>query len=119
MNFTPSVGSVIATFLPLPIAVAQFKNPWLIVIVVGVPGAIRMVIGNGIEPGLMGKGLHLHPITILLALSFWGLLSGIAGMFVAVQTAPFVWVILTKVVTLKPIGNLLAGQLPGYETPSN
>jgi AI-2 transport protein TqsA len=119
LNFIPSVGSIIATFLPIPIAVAQFQNPLMIILVVGVPGAIQMVIGNGIEPRLMGKGLHLHPITVLLALSFWGLLWGIPGMFLAVPMTAVVRIILMKIDTLKPIGKLLAGQLPGYESSSN
>jgi AI-2 transport protein TqsA len=117
LNFIPSVGSIIATLLPIPIAVAQFENPWFIILVVGVPGIIQMVIGNGIEPRLMGKGLHLHPITVLLALSFWGLLWGVPGMFLAIPMTAVIRIILMKVDTLKPIGNLLAGRLPGYETP--
>ncbi len=112
LNFIPSVGSIIATLLPIPIAVAQFQNPLLIILVVGIPGAIQMVIGNGIEPRLMGKGLHLHPITILLALSFWGLLWGIPGMFLAVPMTAVIRIILMQFDILKPIGNLLAGQLP-------
>ena len=119
LNFIPSVGSIIATLLPIPIAVAQFDNPWFIVLVVSVPGVIQMVIGNGIEPRLMGKGLHLHPITVLLALSFWGLLWGVPGMFLAVPMTAVIRIILMKVETLKPIGNLLAGRLPGYETSSD
>ncbi len=119
LNFIPSVGSIIATLLPIPIAVAQFQNPLLIILVVGIPGAIQMVIGNGIEPRLMGKGLHLHPITILLALSFWGLLWGIPGMFLAVPMTAVVRIILMKIDTLKPIGKLLAGQLPGYGSSSD
>jgi AI-2 transport protein TqsA len=119
LNFIPSIGSIIATLLPIPIAVAQFDNPWFIILVVGVPGVIQMVIGNGIEPRLLGKGLHLHPITVLLALSFWGLLWGVPGMFLAVPMTAVVRIILMKVETLKPISNLLAGRLPGYETSSD
>lgn len=112
LNFIPSLGSIIATLLPIPMAVAQFQNPWFILLVVGIPGIIQIVIGNGIEPKLMGKGLHLHPVTILLALSFWSLLWGIAGMFLAVPMTAVVRIILMQFDTLKPIGNLLAGQLP-------
>ena len=112
LNFIPSIGSIIATLLPIPIAVAQFQNPWFILLVVSTPGAIQIVIGNGIEPKLLGKGLHLHPVTILLALSFWGFLWGIPGMFLAVPMTAVVRIVLMQSDTLKPIGNLLAGRLP-------
>lgn len=115
LNFIPSIGSIIATMLPIPIAVAQFQNPWMVVLVVGIPGAIQMVIGNGVEPKLLGKGLHLHPVTILMALSFWGLLWGIPGMFLAVPMTAVIRIILMQFDTLRPIGNILAGQLPKVE----
>jgi len=112
LNFVPSIGSIVATLLPIPIAVAQFQNPWVITLVVSIPGAIQIIIGNGIEPKLMGKGLHLHPVTILLALSVWGFLWGIPGMFLAVPMTAVVRIVLMQFDTLKPIGNLLAGRLP-------
>jgi len=112
LNFIPSVGSIVATLLPIPIAVAQFDDPVTIIFCVAIPGAIQMTIGNGIEPKLMGKGLHLHPVTILLALAFWGLLWGIPGMFLSVPITAVIRIVLMQFDTFKPIGNLLAGELP-------
>ncbi|HUW19221.1 MAG TPA: AI-2E family transporter [Sedimentisphaerales bacterium] len=116
LNFIPSIGSIIATLLPIPIAVAQFQNPWLIIYVVAVPGAIQISIGNFIEPKLMGKGLNLHPVTILLALSFWGLLWGIGGMFLAAPMTAVIRIVLMQFDTLRPLGKLLAGELPSWKT---
>jgi len=116
LNFIPSIGSVISTLLPIPIAVAQFNNPWMILPVVAVPGAIQMVLGNIVEPKMMGKGLNLHPVTVLMALLFWGLLWGIAGMFLAAPMTAVIRIILMQFDTLKPLGNLLAGELPKWQT---
>ena len=52
--------------------------------VVAIPGAIHLTMGNLVAPRLMGRGLELHPVTVLLALAFWGLLWGIVGMVLAV-----------------------------------
>ncbi len=112
LNFIPSIGSVIATLLPIPVAVAQYENPWLIVGVIVVPGVIQNIIGNGIEPKLMGQSMKLHPIVILLALSFWGLLWGIAGMFLAVPITAVIRIVLMQFDTLRPVGEILAGRLP-------
>jgi AI-2 transport protein TqsA len=116
LNFIPSIGSIIATLLPIPIAVAQFQSPWPIVYVIAVPGTIQTVIGNVIEPKVMGDELDLHPITVLLALSFWGLLWGIIGMFLATPITAVIRIVLMQFDTLKPVGKLLAGDFSPPET---
>jgi AI-2 transport protein TqsA len=114
LNFIPSIGSVIATVLPIPIAVVQFQSsPWLIVLAVAIPGAIQNILGNIIEPKLQGEGLNLHPVTILLALSFWGLLWGIVGMFLAAPITAAIRIVLMQFETFRPIADVLAGDLSG------
>jgi len=117
LNFIPSIGSIIATLLPLPVAMAQPWDAWRIIAVVALPGAVQMTVGNVIEPKLMGKGLELHPVVILLALTFWGLVWGVAGMVLAVPITASIRIVLVRFVTTRPIGNLLAGELPGREKP--
>jgi AI-2 transport protein TqsA len=74
-----------------------------------------MSIGNIIEPKLLGEGLQLHPVIILLALSFWGLLWGVVGMFLAVPMTAIIRIVLMQFDTLRPVGRLLAGELPGMK----
>ncbi|MGD0516641.1 MAG: AI-2E family transporter [Thermoguttaceae bacterium] len=113
LNFIPNVGSIIATLLPLPMAVAQFDSVWPIIGVVAVPGTLQLVIGNAVEPKLLGRGLELHPVTILLALAFWGLLWGYIGMVLAVPITAIIRIILIRYDTTRAMGNLLGGKLPG------
>jgi AI-2 transport protein TqsA len=113
-NFIPSIGSIIATLLPIPIAFAQFENqPWMILAVVGLPGTVHMTIGNVIEPRLMGRGLELHPVTVLLALAFWGLLWGIVGMVLAVPIVAAMRIVFSHFSSTRPLAEMLAGRLPG------
>ncbi len=117
LNFIPSIGSIISTFLPLPIAVAQFQGDiGAIVLVMLIPGIIQLVMGNVVEPKLMGGGLNLHPITILLALSFWGLLWGVVGMFLAAPITAVIRIVLMQFDSLKPLAELLTGKLPFSST---
>ncbi len=114
LNFIPSVGSIIATLLPVPTAVAQFSDDLLMIVaVVAVPGVIQMTIGNVIEPKLMGEGLKLHPVTILLALTFWGMLWGPLGMLLAVPMTATIRIVLDQFEITRPASRLLAGTLPG------
>lgn len=112
LNFIPSIGSIVATFLPVPIAVAQFQSPLPVVMVILLPGSIQMIIGNVIEPKLMGRGLNLHPVTIILALSVWGLLWGAVGMFLAVPLTAMFRIVCMQFETLRPVGLLMAGRSP-------
>lgn len=110
LNFIPSVGSVVATLLPIPVALVQFESPWMIGAVFVLPGAVQVTIGNFIEPKLMGEGLDLSPVTILVALVFWGLLWGIVGALLATPITAVLRIVLARFQTTRPFAELLAGR---------
>lgn len=113
LNFIPTVGSLVATCLPIPLAFAQFEDRWgMIIAVILIPGGFQMLIGNVIEPKLMGEGLDLHPVTVLLALSFWGLIWGIPGMVLAVPITAVLRILFLHFDTVRPLAMLMAGELP-------
>jgi len=112
LTYIPNVGGIIATLLPIPIAYAQFNNPWMVVAVAAIPGAIHVVIGSLVAPRLMAHGLELHPVTILLSLAFWGLLWGIVGMFLAVPMVAMFRIVLAEFETTRPLAELLSGRFP-------
>jgi AI-2 transport protein TqsA len=112
-TFIPNVGPIVATLLPLPVAVTQFHDPWMILATLVIPGAIHMTIGNLITPRMLGRGMELHPVTVLLALAFWGLIWGIVGMVLAMPIMATLRIILGRCNTTRPLAGLLAGHLPG------
>jgi AI-2 transport protein TqsA len=114
-TFIPNVGPIVATMLPVPMAVAQFHDPWMIAAIIVVPGAIHMLIGNLVAPKLMGRGMELHPVTVLLALAFWGLLWGVVGMVLAVPIVAMLRIVLSHFNTTRSLANLLAGHLPRHD----
>ena len=112
LNFIPSIGSAIATLLPLPVALIQFESGVAVTMIVLLPGTVQFTIGNVIEPLVMGEGLDLHPVTILMALVFWGLLWGIVGMLLAVPMTAVLRIVLGRMEITRPVAELLAGRLP-------
>lgn len=112
LNFIPSIGSIIATLLPIPIAIVQFDSPWVVALAILLPGSVQMIMGNVIEPKIMGDGLQLHPATILLALAFFGMIWGPVGMLLAAPITAIVRIVLMRFKTTQPIGRLMAGILP-------
>lgn len=111
LNFIPNVGSIISTLLPIPIAFLQFSSPIPILASIFLPMAVQMAVGNVIEPMIMGQRLDLHPVTILLALIFWGLIWGIPGMLLAAPITAVIRIVCERFEITKPIAELLSGRL--------
>lgn len=112
LNFIPSIGSMVATLLPLPIVLLQYGFGWQFTFVLAFCATIQFVIGNVLEPKIMGKSLDLHPVAILIFLIFWGKIWGIPGMFLAVPITAIIKIILDRIDETKPLANLLAGRMP-------
>jgi predicted PurR-regulated permease PerM len=108
LNYIPTVGSVIATLLPLIIAVFQFDTLWTAFWIFLLLGSIQMTIGSFIEPKLMGKGLGLSPLVVLFFLFFWGWLWGIPGMILAVPMAAIIKIVCSNIPALSFVGELMS-----------
>lgn len=84
LNFIPNIGALIATIPPVLMALFQFGSLALMLVVAGALVAIHLVVGNYLEPKIMGRGLDLSPLVVLFSLVFWGWMWGGVGMLLAV-----------------------------------
>ncbi|UCE88150.1 MAG: AI-2E family transporter, partial [Pseudomonadota bacterium] len=84
LNFIPNIGSVLGVIFPALLTLVQFETftPFMFV-VLGL-GSAQFIIGNVIEPALMGRSLNLSSFMIILSLTFWGIVWGVPGMFLSV-----------------------------------
>lgn len=108
LNYIPTVGSIIAVLFPLAWAFVQFETqaPFVFLIVSLV--SIQVLIGNVVEPKLMGNSLNLSPLVIILSLGVWGKVWGLPGMFLCVPITVIMNVILSKFESTRPISILLS-----------
>lgn len=82
-NFIPNVGSILAAVPPVLLAVLH-GSPLYAGGVVLMFLVVNIVIGNVLEPIVVGRALGLSAVTVLLSLVFWGWMFGIVGMLVSV-----------------------------------
>lgn len=108
LNFIPNIGSIVASALPMLVALAQFGDwPSALLILLCV-GIVQFAIGNILDPMLMGRALHLSSFAIILSLTFWGAVWGIVGLFLAVPIMVVAMIVCTHVPSLHPVAVLLS-----------
>ena len=111
LNFIPNIGSIIATILPLPVALIDPELGMISkILVLVIPGIIQFVIGNLLQPKMMGESLDLHPVVVLLSLIFFGTIWGIIGMFLAVPITAVVKIFLQRFGYTRAIADLISGK---------
>jgi AI-2 transport protein TqsA len=111
LNFIPTVGSVAAVIIPMPVALLALESPLKIGLAFLIPMTIQFVVGNLVEPKLMGDNLDLHPVTLLLALMFWGLIWGVPGMLLAAPLTVIAKVAISRSQNGKFLSELMAGRI--------
>ena len=83
LNFIPTVGSIIAAFPVLLLALLSF-DPVLLVMIFALYLVVNIVVGNFIEPVWMGEEVGLATLIVFLSMVFWGWLFGPVGMLLSV-----------------------------------
>jgi predicted PurR-regulated permease PerM len=93
MSYIPNIGSIIAAIPAVLFALVQL----------GLSGAlwtlgsfllVNNVLGNFVEPRIMGNGLGLSTLVVFLSLLFWGFILGTVGMFLSVPITMTIKIIL-------------------------
>ena len=108
LNFIPSIGSLIGTLFPVAIAILQFGAflPGLYVLL-GV-GVVQVVIGNVVEPRIMGNSLNISPLVVIISLIAWGAIWGIVGMVLSVPIMVMLIIIFAQFPSTEDIAILLS-----------
>jgi predicted PurR-regulated permease PerM len=107
-NYIPYIGSLIATVLPAIFAILQFGSFWPFLWVLVFVEAVQLVVGNYIEPKIMGKSLNLSPLVVVITLSLWGYLWDILGMVISVPITSIMLIVLAQFPSTRNISILLS-----------
>ncbi|RYM30775.1 AI-2E family transporter [Brumimicrobium glaciale] len=103
LNYIPTIGSLIATIFPVIFCLLQFGDFSKGLLVLTVVGGIQVIVGNILEPKLAGNSLNISPFVAIFALSFWGAIWGITGMFLSVPITVIMVIIFSNFKNTKAI----------------
>ena len=83
LNYVPNIGSIIAAVPAVLLALIQLNVGATLLVAAGYV-VVNIVMGNMIEPRLMGRGVGLSTLVVFLSLVFWGWVLGPVGMLLSV-----------------------------------
>jgi AI-2 transport protein TqsA len=108
LNYIPNLGSIIAAIPAVLLALVQrgFTGALLVALVFL---SVNVLLGNLLEPQVMGRRLHLSPLVVFLSLIFWGWVWGPLGMILAVPMTVVLRILLEHSEDLRWIAVLLSG----------
>lgn len=120
LNYIPTIGSIVAAFVPTLFALVQPGVPdWI-------PGAgghdsyffalitfagvsfWQFMIGNFVQPRIMGDSLNISALVVLLSLAIWGALWGIPGMFLSAPLTVLIMILCAQSSSTRWIAVLLS-----------
>jgi AI-2 transport protein TqsA len=107
LNFIPNIGSFMASALRVGFAFFQFGTFWTPFWILVITSGLDMILGDILEPRIMGKGLGLSPLLVFFSLLFWGWLWGIPGMILSVPLTAVIKIVCQNVAALRPIAVLM------------
>lgn len=108
LNFIPSIGSIIAVVFPALIALVQFDTIGNFLIVVFGCGTIQFLIGNFLDPAMLGRSLNMSTFLVILALTFWTTVWGLIGAFLSVPLTVCILIIFSHIPALRPVAILMS-----------
>jgi len=107
LNYIPNIGSVIAAVLPIAqVLIFQGTGDALLVTVGYL--LLNVLLGNILDPRLMGRGLGLSTLVVFLSLIFWGWLLGPVGMLLSVPLTIVAKIALEQTQSGEPLALLLS-----------
>jgi len=83
LNFIPYAGSATTLVVLTFVALVSFDSMMHVIAVSGSYGVLAIIVGQIVQPLLVGRRLQVNPLLIFLALWFFGFFWGVAGIVLA------------------------------------
>jgi len=117
LNFVPTLGSIIAAVPAVLLALVQLGVGDAALVGLGYL-AVNTIVGNGLEPRMMGRGLNLSALVVFLSLVFWGWVLGPVGMLLSVPLTMTVKIALESSADTRWVGVMLGAGKDAQPIPA-
>lgn len=118
LHYIPNIGSILSTVLPVVLYLVQTGDVASVVVLLVVLTLVQNLIGNVLEPKVMGVQLKLSPVVVLFSLIFWGWMWGVVGMILSIPMVAVLKVILESFPSTRPLGILMGNGVEHTEQAS-
>ena len=108
LTFIPNIGVTVGSIAPALFALLQFTTVWQALVIFVVIQIVATVVGNMIYPRLQAETQNIDPLATILSLSFWTLLWGLAGAFLAVPLTLMSMMVFSQFDRTKWVAGLLS-----------
>ncbi|HEY6205016.1 MAG TPA: AI-2E family transporter [Chthoniobacterales bacterium] len=108
LNFVPYLGALTGIICMTLGAILSFDSLGYALIFPAMYLGFATLEGNFITPWVMGRSLTLNPVIVLLSLTFWGWIWGIAGIILAVPILAGVKIFCAHITPTEPIAEFLS-----------
>lgn len=113
LNYIPNFGSILAAVPAIVLALVQLGPAKAVLVAIGYL-VVNLIMGNIVEPRLIGRALGLSPLVVLLSLLLWGWVFGPVGLFLAAPLTMAVKIVLESHPDARWLAVLLGpGTAPG------
>lgn len=111
----PYVGVILSTVPALLVAFLSSDDPALVLKVLAFYSVVQFLEGNVLTPFIVGSRVKLHPLAVLIAFLFWGILWGVPGAILAVPLTATVKVVAERFDRFASWAALLGERTPDPE----
>lgn len=115
LNYIPYVGSMLGVAFPVLLSTAQFESAERILTVAVLLTGAQIYVGNSLEPRMVGHKINMSPFVVVLALTLWSSIWGLAGAILAIPLTSIIAIIMANFASTKPFAVLLAGNVDQFD----
>lgn len=107
LTFIPTIGPIMAAIPPILMAAIQYDSLSPVSTLAIILIALKLIMGNVVEPLVMGGKLRLNLLTVLFGLVFWGFIWGIAGLILSVPLMVLIKLIFEQIPSLAIVSRIM------------
>lgn len=107
LTFIPTIGPILAALPPILMGLIQYDSFSPVSTLAIILIIIKLIMGNIVEPIIMGGKLKINTLTVIFGLVFWGFMWGIAGLILSIPLMVLVKLIFEQIPSLQSVARLM------------